>query len=273
MLTNPLKWHGGKHNLASRIVGLMPSHIHYVEPFAGGLSVLLAKNPEGVSEVVNDLDGDLTRFWQVLQCESHFKEFLRLVQAVPFSEWEWEEAAKQRRTRGEGDWPSLIDRVAYWFVAVRQSLAGRMDAFASLSRRRTRRGRNEQASAWLTAIEGLPEVHARLKRVVILNRDALEVIRQQDGYRTCFYLDPPYHPSTRAATEVYAHEMTDTDHHCLLALLRNIKGKFLLSGYRCERYDLAAKEAGWNRVDFDVANHAAGGGEKRRMVESVWVNY
>ena len=43
----PLKWHGGKNYLARIIVEMMPSHIHYVEPFAGGLAVLLAKNPEG----------------------------------------------------------------------------------------------------------------------------------------------------------------------------------------------------------------------------------
>jgi DNA adenine methylase len=32
----PLKTHGGKHYLARKIVGLMPRHLHYVEPFAGG---------------------------------------------------------------------------------------------------------------------------------------------------------------------------------------------------------------------------------------------
>ncbi len=32
-ITPPLKWHGGKHYLARRIVGLMPPHLHYVEQF------------------------------------------------------------------------------------------------------------------------------------------------------------------------------------------------------------------------------------------------
>ena len=41
ILTPPLKWHGGKHYLASRIVGLMPPHLHYVEPFFGGGTVLV----------------------------------------------------------------------------------------------------------------------------------------------------------------------------------------------------------------------------------------
>ena len=61
-----------------------------------------------------------------------------------------------------------------------------------MSRNRTRRQMNEQASAWLTCVEGLPAVHARLKRVVVLNQPALEVIKREDGEKTLFYLDPPY---------------------------------------------------------------------------------
>ena len=35
---------------------------------------------------------------------------------------------------------------------------------------------------------GLAAVHARLRRVAVLSRDALEVIRSQDGPDTLFYL-------------------------------------------------------------------------------------
>src|SRR5215831_10305059 len=93
-LRPPAKWHGGKTYLARRIVGLMPPHVHYVEPYAGGLAVLLAKQPDGVSEVVNDLDGGLTNFWRVLQDTEDFQRFVRIVQAVPFSEAEWNAAAE-----------------------------------------------------------------------------------------------------------------------------------------------------------------------------------
>src|SRR5215213_9321604 len=74
VIAGPLKWHGGKAYLASKIVAMMPSHLHYVEPFAGGLSVLLAKDPEGVSEVVNDLNGGLSNFWHVLRDDARFAE-------------------------------------------------------------------------------------------------------------------------------------------------------------------------------------------------------
>ena len=85
----PLKTHGGKHYLAQKIISLMPLHTHFVEPYAGGLAVLLAKPCEGISEVVNDLDGRITNFWQVLQDEDLFARFQRRVQVIPFSQNEW----------------------------------------------------------------------------------------------------------------------------------------------------------------------------------------
>src|SRR5262245_49703871 len=97
-LVAPIKWHGGKGafhgKLANWIVGLMAPHRHFVEPFAGGLAVLLAKDPEGISEVVNDLNAHLTNFWRVLRDKDTFPVFLRQVQATPFSETEWEMAGQ-----------------------------------------------------------------------------------------------------------------------------------------------------------------------------------
>ena len=83
-MKSALKTHGGKHYLAQQIVALMPQHMHYVEPyFGGGAVLLLAKPHEGISEVANDLNGDLTNFWQVLQDKKGFAEFKRRMEAVP----------------------------------------------------------------------------------------------------------------------------------------------------------------------------------------------
>jgi len=165
-------------------------------------------------------------------------------------------------------------RAVEFFIRCRQSLAGRMNGFASITRNRTRRGMNEQVSAWLGAIEGLADVHERLKRVLILNRDALDVIRQQDGPRTLFYLDPPYLHETRATTGEYGEqEMSADEHRNLLNLLMKIKGRFLLSGYRSMMYDTTAELCKWNRYEFKIDNKASGGKVKRQMTECVWTNY
>jgi DNA adenine methylase len=269
-LTPPLKWHGGKGafngKLARWIVGLMPPHLHYVEPYAGGLSVLLAKDPEGVSEVVNDLDGRLMTFWRVLGEPALFEQFRRRVEAIPLSRAAWQEA--QAHTYGTD---RLADAVAF-FVCCRQSLAGRMKGWTSLTRTRTRRGRNGNVSEWVGAVTGLADVHARLwGRVAFESMPALQLIRREDGPGTLFYLDPPYLPRTRTARKVYALEMIEADHAELLALVGRLQGKVMLSGYPSELYDRAL--AGWTRHTFDLPNNAAGGAKKDRETEVLWCNF
>jgi DNA adenine methylase len=262
----PLKWHGGKWYLAPKIVSLMPPHTHYVEAYAGGLSVLLAKQPEGVSEVANDIDGRISNFWRTLQDDKLFARFKRKLEAVPFSEVEWRCASCQDNKK---DGPA--ERAVRFFIHCRQSLAGRMNCFAALSRTRTRRGMNEQASAWLNAVDGLSAVHTRLKRVAVLNRDALDVIRQQDGADTLFYLDPPYLGETRTCDDVYAHELDRDQHAELLEAVSNCRGYVMLSGYSSELYERRLRN--WSRHEFILPNQAAGGKRKRRMTEVVWCNF
>ncbi len=281
-IPSPTKWHGGKGafngKLAKWIISLMPPHLHYVEPYFGGGSVLFAKDPEGVSEAVNDLNVELINFWLVIRDPDLFRQFQRQIEATPFSEDHYGAAKEVLALHARHRLDDTEERQVRWAVAFftvcRQSLAGRMNGFAPLSRNRTRRNMNEQASAWLSAVEGLPEVHARLKRVVILGpKPALEVIRQQDGPNTCFYLDPPYSHDTRKTTGEYMYEMTYKDHVELLETLNEIKGKFLLSGYNNGMYDEWAFQSNFQRHDFNIPNNAASGKSKRQMTESVWTNF
>ena len=269
MIKPPIKRHGGKHYLAKKIIELFPDHTHYVEPYFGGGSVLLQKPDkwvEGHSEVINDLDGDLTTFWRVLQDERLFAEFKRSVEATPMSEVEFNSAYW---VGGETD----VERAVAFFILARQSRQGLCKDFATMSRTRTRRAMNEQASAWLTAIEGLDAVHARLKRVVIFNTDATKLIRQQDGEKSFFYLDPPYVHSSRTATNAYACEMSDAQHHELLDTLAELKGKFLLSGYPSPMYDAFAFDRDWNHVDIQIDNKASSAKVKEKKTERLWFNY
>jgi DNA adenine methylase len=247
----------------------MPPHVCYVEPYVGGAAVLLAKGPDGVGEIVNDLNGDLANWFRVVQHPDDFQRFHRVVQAVPFSEDEWRDAATWLRQYPDAD---PVERAAWFLVFNRQSLAGRMDGFASLTSNRTRRGMNEQASAWQSAVNGLPAVHKRLLRVAVLNRPALEVIRQHDRPGTLFYCDPPYLQDTRTAKDVYGPlEMTEADHAELLAVLRGCKGKVKLSGYPSRLY--AEVLAGWPCHTLDVPNQASGAKVKGRETECLWCNF
>jgi DNA adenine methylase len=286
VLTQPIKWHGGKYYLRKWIIDLMPPHLHYVEPFFGGGGILLARDPkrnwmafadeklssavQGSSEVANDIHGELTNFWRVLQNAEDFEAFRHRIELTPFSEVEFEEALQNPLAIEP---TNRVDRAIRFFILARQSRQGLMKDFATLSRNRTRSRMNEQVSAWLNVIEGLPDIHQRLRNVVILNQDACDVIRKQDGVHTLFYCDPPYLHETRSTTGEYAFEMTEAQHVELLDVLAGIQGKFMLSGYPSDLYQDRQRQHGWNRHSCLIDNKAASGKVKEKKQECLWCNF
>ncbi len=276
-----IKWHGGKSYLASEFWKLAPKHVRYCEPFFGGGAMLFgrADDGEGCAEFVNDIHGELVNFWRTLQHKLHFEDFRRLAETTPLSKPDFELARKNIGTLvsmfPDARIPGGVERIkrAVWFFIInRQSRQGLGKDFTTPTSR-LRRGMNEQVSAWLTAVEGLPEFHARLKRVEIRNQDAVEFIRELDSPDTFFYCDPPYLHETRTVKDAYQHEMTGEQHSELLATLNNIKGKFMLSGYPSAMYDDFAQAHGWSCETFYIDNKASGKKEKKKMEEVVWRNY
>ena len=124
-------------------------------------------------------------------------------------------------------------------------------------------------NAWETIKAQLPAIAARLRGVRLECRDALGLIREHDGPGTLFYLDPPYHHSTRTATDAYRHEMTPDDHAALLDAVTHARGMFAISGYANPTYDRAL--AGWERHEFDMPNHSGQTRTKERRVEVLWI--
>lgn len=160
-----------------------------------------------------------------------------------------------------------------FFILARQSRQGLMRDFATLSRNRTRSRINEQGSAWLNVVEGLPDVHRRLRGVVILNQKATDVIRKQDGLNTLFYCDPPYVHASRSTTGEYAFEMGEVEHEELLETLSVIQGKFMLSGYPSSLYTKWERMHNWTRHEVKIDNKAAAGEVKEKKTECLWCNF
>ena len=52
--------------MIKRLLDLIPEHRTYVEPYCGGAGLLFAKPPATV-EVINDIDGELINFFQVVK--------------------------------------------------------------------------------------------------------------------------------------------------------------------------------------------------------------
>lgn len=123
-------------------------------------------------------------------------------------------------------------------------------------------------------MDGLSLIHARLCRVVILNRPAVDVITSPDGPNTLFYLDPPYVHETRQTTNEYGgFEMSLPQHQELIDTALAAEGRFMISMYHHPLYDDLIERRGWRVAEFNLPNNAAGGQSKRRMVECVYMNF
>lgn len=271
-----LRTHGGKAKLAKSIVALMPEHKRYLEAYFGGGSVLFAKPCEGVAEWANDLNYELTRFWSVIRSKDAFETFRRYVETTPLSETTFEIVSKAENCKvlPTDDFVEDLVVQAYWFfVRNRMSRQGLGKNYCTPTKR-LRRGMNENVSSWLSAVDGLPEFHKRLRRVEIWNRPAVEAIKALDGPDFLTFCDPPYLFETRSSTGEYGdYEMTADQHQELLDTLAQMKGKFLLSGYPSQMYKDAADKNGWNLVTFDIANNASSSKTKERKQECLWMNY
>ena len=260
-LRPPVKWHGGKCYLARRIIEHFPPHRVYLEPFGGAASVLLNKPPVDV-EAYNDLDLRITRLFRVLQRQG--SQFAERVQFIPYSQKEFEDAVEYPPDSTE------LDKAVCDFVRWRQSFGGKGQTW-SYTTTRARGGMAGDVNGWWTAIRQLPEIIERLKRVEILHQPALQAIHRFDGPDTLIYCDPPYLHETREpnSCSVYGVEMSEDDHRELAYVLNACQSKVVLSGYPSPLYDRLFSS--WRRVEFDIANHAAGGRRKARKREVLWI--
>jgi DNA adenine methylase len=252
-----LRWHGGKWILAPWIISHFGAHRVYVEPYGGAASVLMRK-PRAYAEVYNDLDGELVNLFRVLRSDG-----AALVEAIRLTLYAREELVLARLP---DDCP--IERARRCVVRSFMGFgsdSARMDSKTGFRSDSNRSG-STPAHDWANLPSNFDAVIERLRRVVIENKSALEVMADHDGPATLHYVDPPYVHETRgSSTGAYAHEMSVADHEALLAFLLTLQGQVVLSGYPSPLYDVAL--AGWKRCE----RAALADGAKPRT-EVVWIN-
>jgi len=266
-----LRYHGGKWRLAPWIISMMPAHRIYVEPFCGAASVLLRK-PRCYSEVINDLDGEVVNVFRVLRDREHAAALEMALRLTPFARAEFEEAYYTPA----GDDPVEMARrtIARAFMGFGSAsvtgkrMVRRKDACNTPGtgfRANTNRSGTTPAHDWAHFPEQILYFVERLQGVVIENRPAVDIIQQHDKADALFYCDPPYVADTRDAGGDYRHEMTNDDHRALAAVLHQVQGMVILSGYTCMLYDELF--GAWQRVER--VHHIDGA---RKRVECLWLN-
>lgn len=266
-MRSPLKWYGGKGLLAPWLSQWVPDHTTYVEPFAGGASLFFAKQPSPV-EILNDLHSELVNFYRVLR--ENGDQLTSLLTLTPFSREEYLSALNDSG-EGVGD----VERARRFFVVARQSMAGG-GSRSGWSRSVTNSfgGMAKQVSAWIGAVDGLPQVVARLRAAQIENQPWSKLLDLYDTPDTLWYLDPPYVLETRSATRYY-HDFDDAHQADLVARIRDLTGFVMLSGYDSPAY-AGLVEAGWECQRRELVTAARFGktsSDRPRVTEVLWMNY
>jgi len=224
-----LTYYGGKQRLAKRIVDILMNIEHkvYVEPFAGGASVLFMKpkvitsNRDHYRECINDIDSDIINVYRA--CQEHKDELIHLLTYTPFSQEEYRKALEIMKDKENH---SSVRRAWAVIVLIRQS-------FANIYKGSWATGKKSENKAvtWKTYKELFPIIIERLNDVYISNEDALHCIKRWDSEYTLFYIDPPYIGSDLGHYDWY----TEDDYDKLLAVLNQLKGKYVLSNYQQEK--------------------------------------
>lgn len=259
-LKPPVPYFGSKARIADRIVGLLPEHGHYVEPYCGALSVLLAKSPSRM-ETVNDLDGNLVNFWRVVREQP--EQLLRAVELTPHA-----------RAELAGAWEPTddnVERARRVWVILSQGRGGMM--------RRTGWRHYTATSGSSIGMPGYLEAYRdrllpaaeRLRGVSLECLPALTVIGKYGAAAdVLLYVDPPYLGSTRQdANSRYGVEMrSDDEHRELAAALADCAAAVVLSGYDSPLYD--ELYAGWQRTELSTMT--GNGRADKARTEVLWSN-
>jgi DNA adenine methylase len=262
-LKPPVAYFGGKTTLAPRIANLLPPHEHYVEPYCGSLSVLLAKAPS-THETVNDLNGDLVTFWRVLRDRPD--ELIRAYLLTPHSRAEQLEAYDRNGCddleRARRVWVTLTQGRAGTFKRTgwRHYQAGKVSSFA-------------MPGYLVGYAKRANEAAARLAHVSLECLPALDLIERYGRHDdVLLYVDPPYLGSTRSRSwDGYAdQEMRgESDHRDLGKALRGCTAAVVISGYPSALYDLELFPD-WHRRTFSASTGQGGTWDNR--TEVLWSN-
>ncbi|MHC5353086.1 DNA adenine methylase [Myroides sp. LJL115] len=260
-IKTPISYYGGKQNLVSKILPLIPKHTTYIEPFVGGGAIFWSKKPSEV-EVINDYNRELINFYECVQ-----NEFIELEKMVRIS---LHSRSLHRDATVVYENPHMFTKIkrawAIWVLSA-QSFSSMLDGswgYDKIKGTTSQKITNKRE----TFTEDLA---IRIQNVQIENTDALRIINSRDYKDDFIYCDPPYFNSDCGHYDGYSKE----DFVSLLEALKRAEGKFLMSSYPSDVLSEFTKECGWYTMNIEqrvsVANATSKPGKKK--IEVLTANY
>lgn len=260
MPKTPITYYGGKLNLVSEILPLIPEHRIYTEAFFGGGAVFFAKTPSE-AETINDTNNMVVNFFEVVKTD--FDGLKVKIEATLFSRATYSVAHVIYRM------PHLFDKIQQawaFYIATNMGFSCQIGSWGY-----DKYGKRVKAFQNKKMLFN-QEMFKRLENAQIENNDALKVIQSRDTQDAFHYVDPPYIDSNQGHYGGYTLE----NYKELLETLTSVKGKFLLSSYPSEILDTYIKNNGWHTKTFDKplsAKKAVKGKPRDRKIEVLTANY
>lgn len=259
-LKTPVTYYGGKQMMVRHILPIIPEHILYCEPFAGGAAIFFAKQPSEV-EVLNDTNRELINFYRVIQ-----SDFTSLEKEIQITLHSRDLHRKASVIYNNPDMFSELKRAWALWVLSSQGFAGQLDSSW---------GYDKSKNSTPKKIENKKEAFTidlamRLQQVQLECADALYIIRSRDTAESFFYVDPPYYNSDMGHYDGYSRD----DFEALLTLLSGIKGKFLLSSYPSDILGDYSTKNNWFTKSYDgIVSIAAKSGKQKKKIEILTSNF
>lgn len=267
MINAPIRYFGGKGGMFNNIIKHFPDKTLfniYIEPFAGSYTIGLKNCSNVPVEIYNDLNQNVYSLYKVLQDKELYLKFKEKCDLMIYNE----DLRKEYRESLKNDELDIVER-AYRFFYVNRTSHNGIGGFSMNTI--IRRNMSKSISDMLSSIDRMDELHQRLSKLIVTNKDALELIEKYKNNDNVFmYLDPPYHWSTRTSAR-YETDMNDEQHLKFIDLVVDCKAKMLISGYDCEIYDKLV-DNGWNKIQFEV-NTISGDKKPKTKIETLWKNY
>lgn len=237
---------GGKGNpkIKAAILASLPPHTAYIEPFGGGASILLSKEPCKI-EIYNDIDRGVVNFFRVISSKEYFSRFMAIAALLPYSRELYEEYLRT--------WNAIhdpVEQAVRWYYIAQQCFSGIWGNSWGMG------VQSSPTHKWRSSFENLSKVHERMQQVQIECCDWRDALKRFSGKRYLAYCDPPYVMGTRKAGG-YQHELRDEDHEELIQTLLKYDGAVVLSGYNSDLYR-PLREHNWHMQTIEVCCSAAG---------------
>ena len=259
-VTRPvLRYYGGGWTRRRWTQGFFPkAHNTFVDACCGPATMTVTKDPVQL-EIINDADNRVVNFMQ--QARDDIKRLVELINLTP-----WAEVELERCLEVSPD--PLEDARRFFMVCWATVHGGPTGGSGSFRYQLSVEGRYTPPAHDAINRTDLYTFATRLKRVHILNKDAIWVIKKyKNNPSALIYFDPPYLPETRKRKYGYNHEPSPAWHRLAAYWLRQAKGFVVVAGYQSRLYERIYEAYGWQRVEREQKTNG-----KSTAVECLWLS-